>query len=59
MSMSSTIPPAGGAGNTAPKARASLDGDTIFQVGDGDDDQWSDGDMSDGEGRKLTRKISA
>lgn len=56
-SMSSTMPSAGGAGNMAPKPRASLDGDTIFQVGD--EEQWSDGEMSDGEGRKLTRKISA
>jgi hypothetical protein len=55
--MSSTLPSAGGAGNMAPKPRASLDGDTIFQVGD--EEQWSDGEMSDDEGRKLTRKISA
>jgi hypothetical protein len=51
------MPSADGAGNIASKPRASLEGDTIFQVGD--EDQWSDGELSDGEDRKLTRKISA
>lgn len=41
----------------APRPRASLEGDTIFQVGD--EEQWSDGEMSDNEDGKITRKISA
>ena len=47
--------------NSAPKPppsrpRESLDGETIFAVGEGDD--WSDGDDSDPEEHgRLTRKI--
>lgn len=40
-----------------PQPRESLDGETIFAVGEGDDDKWSEADDSgseEGEGKKLT-----
>ena len=38
-----------------PRSRMSLDGETIFAVGD-EGGEWSDGDDSDDEGKKLTGK---
>ena len=45
--------------SAAPRPRESLDGETIFAVGEGDDIEWSDGEEVDDEGKRLTRKISA
>jgi hypothetical protein len=44
--------------STTPKTipRESLDGETIFAVGDEDGDKWSDDDDDDNEGRKLVGK---
>ena len=41
----------------APKPRESLDGETIFAVGD-DGIEWSEGEDEDDERKGLTRKIS-
>ena len=49
---SSQVPPPIGA---PPQSRMSLDGETIFAVGD-EGGEWSDGEDSDDERRKLTSK---
>ena len=41
----------------APRPRESLDGETIFAVGD-DGIEWSEGEEEDDERKGLTRKIS-
>lgn len=65
-SLADTVEPAGksskAANDSLPPAarpRESLDGETMFAVGD-DGMEWSDGsdDDDDDEGRKLTKKIS-
>ncbi|KAI9827780.1 MAG: hypothetical protein M1832_004269 [Thelocarpon impressellum] len=47
----SPLPPQASADKPAPPPRASLDGETIFAVGEGDDDadKWSDDGAGDGE----------